>query len=277
MIPHGAFQPALSAWAQANAAPNTVMSSNSSVWGHGGATQQPPIHSGGCEGSPHTSLNNASFAWGYGGGQAPLMPNGRSESSPLVNVKTMSSSERKKFLIDYLMKHVDHDDLLNAALLVVCNNGLPGSFLEEQAALDEDARAAQAPPFPQQESAPPSFAKAAPKTMQSPAPPPPPPPMAAPSLPEVMDMQANEAWLNAVMAENFALKHELLEKSQSSVQHQQPAEMQLPVRPSLADLLPEPTEHTVYQWATGRAAYDAYQMYIAGAANNGQYWQSDTG
>lgn len=202
----------------------------------------------GCDGGPETVLNNASVEGRHGGVQVPIMQNGTSGSSQRVDVSTWSSSQRKKFLIDYLMARVDHDDLLTGALLVACNNGLSKSPAEEQARTDEEARAAQEALFQQQENAVP-FANMAFAGMPSSAPwPPPPPPMAAPYLSEVVSMQ----WLNAFIAENLSLQ-------QSSVRHQQPTEMQIPMCASQADLLQRPVEELVshLRSAAGRAAYEA--------------------
>lgn len=277
MAQRGVLPHPLLAWPQTNASPNAVMSSSSPAWGHCGVTH-PSIHSAGCEGSPQRGLDNANFAWAHGGVQASLMHGGGSGSGPRVDVNTMSSSDRKKFLIKYLMRHVNHDDLLTGALLVLCNKGIPESQAEERARIDDDARAAQEALFRHTDNARAS-AITDDAAMPVSAAPPPPPPMVAPSLAEVLNMQEQQAWLNAVMEENMALSQKLMAASQSSVQLQPPSEMWLPRRHSLPELLSqtaqEPFPH--FGSGTGNSAYEAHQMYADGSAYSGQHWLGGMG
>mmetsp|Transcript_28199 Transcript_28199/g.51872 ORF Transcript_28199/g.51872 Transcript_28199/m.51872 type:complete len:313 (-) Transcript_28199:62-1000(-) len=281
---------------------------------------------------------------------------GRSEV-PRLGFQALPKSLRKQRMIDFLMAHVDHDDLLRGILLIACSKGLPGAAQEQEAAFNPGnelqeavlgipAPPSQPAPTPQDAStanyqemfgftASPSpeemlgiqASSAPPGTMVHQE-------VAPELLGATKEMEASIALTNAVMEENVAMLNLLMENSQSAdsapLSCQQPGNlqaqgfeereamiqavmaenhalrqqllavpqnpppppvgtqqdggypatnMQMPLRPSLADLLPEPSRESAptYGPATRRAAYEACQRYLPqqGASSSGAlYWSN---
>lgn len=264
MAQHAFFPPAVWNLTQASASAQAPMGSAGS-WSHYGVPP-PPTHSApGDSEAPSNGTIDGNSQWGYGGVQQPMqaqipaMPPPRYNNK--YNVEAIPGHVRKQILIDFFLKHVDYDDIMRGLFLVFSSEGLPGAGSEEQLAFEA--------PFPQhtQEQTAVANAAALPPSTTTP---PPPPSKPAPGIPD------QDAWLNAMMAENAALKRELLVKSHTQTGSLAGSDMQLPVRPSLADLIPElPKELPPHLGpAASRAAFDAYQMYNIGSTQSPSYWHS---
>lgn len=141
----------------------------------------------------------------------------------------------KQAMIDYLMKHVDQDDLLAAALFVLCDRGHQGADAEERAALSVFSSPLLAQQGMQQSNAAPAMNTLQKTPLQS-------------ALP--VDMQDNGAMGFNVIADKAAIKKSFLDKSQGSTQHRDivansAPQSQKPAGFALADLIEPPAANTM--------------------------------